>query len=478
MFSLLILPFNRGLTQKSPVLVRNINNSIHCRCKNTLTKGVAKSILNEKASNRDKMLKNVPFLNNPKSRELISINDRDDFGTFDRKIAETIDAGDITDDEHSQTIPRRKDQASEHVYENMIKKCIRDKMLKEAIDVINVRMKTDRVQPNYYMYELLIIECGRLGYTKKSFQLYNQMKKRGLRVTGPIYTALFTSCAHSIHPTVALEHAKNLRKIVIQNGFPLNELIYNAMIKAFGRCGDIETAFQLVDEMKDKKLRMKTDTINHMLQACISDKKYGFRHALLVWQKFYQRNLTPDTYSFNLMLRCTRDCDFGNLQEMKKVIGTLLTNSATLLQMKSRTKKTILVDDKPTTSINPTDTHEKVDDEIFPQIARDEIPNLLAKLPHLGSVIKLQMVKSPEDRLMLLGGLSGVITEMENFKVRPSTKTFSQLLDIIPSTLEAEHELIEKMRHMRVRADVDFFNLLMKRRFLRQDGLSAMVSLL
>ena len=46
----------------------------------------------------------------------------------------------------------------------------------DAIDVLETRMiKEDRVKPENYIYNLIISECGRLGYTKKAFQLYNQV---------------------------------------------------------------------------------------------------------------------------------------------------------------------------------------------------------------------------------------------------------------------------------------------------------------
>lgn len=54
------------------------------------------------------------------------------------------------------------------------------------------------------------------------------------------------------------------------------------MKKAFGRTGDILTAFSLVDEMLKKKYKLNDETFNFLLQACISDKQVGFRHALLV----------------------------------------------------------------------------------------------------------------------------------------------------------------------------------------------------
>jgi len=53
-------------------------------------------------------------------------------------------------------------------------------------------------------------------------------------------------------------------------------------ISAFGRCGDLSIAFTLVDEMAEKKVPISDETFNFLLQACITDKEAGFRHALLV----------------------------------------------------------------------------------------------------------------------------------------------------------------------------------------------------
>ena len=54
------------------------------------------------------------------------------------------------------------------------------------------------------------------------------------------------------------------------------------MIKAFGRCGDIVTAFSIVDEMIDARLRIDNKVFSMLLQACISDKEAGLRHAIQV----------------------------------------------------------------------------------------------------------------------------------------------------------------------------------------------------
>jgi len=41
-------------------------------------------------------------------------------------------------------------------------------------------------------------------------------------------------------------------------------------------------------------------------------------------------------------------------------------------------------------------------------------------------------------RLILLGGCSGFLKNMKSNKIKPDIKTFTQLLEVIPSTLSAE----------------------------------------
>lgn len=489
-----LLPINRNIGQRALTFVvnGNVRTSVpYQRYKHS----VAGEAMKEKSVESKRSENYEPIRSEATKAPLLATNDPNEFGAMDRRVIDEADlipdAGDIADDEHYHNIPGRRDQLPQLRYEQMIKAHIRDRRLKEAIDVLEVRMKDDRVKPNYYIYELLILECGRLGYARKAFNLYNTMKKRGLRVSNPIYVGLFSACANNtVYPAHALKLAENLRKILIQMGWNANELIYNAMIKAFGRCGDFTTAFQLVDEMKEKKLRLKIDTINHLLHVCCSDKEYGFRHALHVWHKMYRRKLVPDVHSFNLMVRCSRDCSIGDVEEMRRVIATILSNSKASVKLKANRQKEILfIEDKPSQPINATpqdsniiesdetNSNVNLETEADTKEVCDQMPNFITKLPHLGSIVQLSMVKTANDRFMLLGGLDAFIAELEETKVRPDTKTFSLLLDVIESTTDAENDLIQKMRYMRVRADTDFFNLLMKRRILRKDYDGAKVNI-
>lgn len=62
----------------------------------------------------------------------------------------------------------------------------------------------------------------------------------------------------------------------------MNWIINTAFNEAFGRCGDVATAFEIIDEMVSNQLPVTTESFNFLLQACISSPKQGFSQAIQV----------------------------------------------------------------------------------------------------------------------------------------------------------------------------------------------------
>jgi len=107
--------------------------------------------------------------------------------------------------------------------------------------------------------------------------------------------------------------------------------------------------------------------------------------------------------------------------------------------------------------------------------ATPAIPDLLN--PHLSveSSTQLCLPSSASDRLMMLGGVSGMLARMDRDMAKPDIKTFSLLLDLMPLSLEAETELLSEMDYYGVQADVDFYNMLIRERNYRGDFAGARV---
>lgn len=389
------------------------------------------------------------------------------------------DKDDLREEQHLTNQPNRSRQLSTKQYADIIKSLIDKKKIKEAIDVVEVRMlQEDKVQPENYLYNLLLGACGRVGYTKKAFQLFNDMKKRGLKVHPGAYTALFNACANSPWPEDGLTRAKHLHNIMIENMYEPNDSNYNAMIKAYGRCGDINAAFCLVDEMFRKKFCIKDDTLNFLIQACISDTEAGFRHVLLVWHKFMKKRIKPSVYSYNLLLRATRDCGLGDMESTKDVLKQILSPNDKFLKIADGNTKNdeepVPIDAGNTLNL-PTDEIPGGMLEIDNVYGTSEInrPNLLAETPQLGNIVLINEITKAEDRLLLLGGAQNFLEDMQRRECTPDIKTFTQLLDCLPSTSFAESELLSSMKKYGTKPDLDFYNMLIKKRSMRFDYVGA-----
>lgn len=94
------------------------------------------------------------------------------------------------------------------------------------------------------------------------------------------------------------------------------------------------TCLQIVDEVLAKRARVKTDTYNFLIQACITDCNSGLRHALVVWRKMLQNNEKPQIHTFNLFLRCIRDCSFGDVEIMNTLIEQISRENGMVFKKK------------------------------------------------------------------------------------------------------------------------------------------------
>lgn len=65
---------------------------------------------------------------------------------------------------------------------------------------------------------------------------------------------------------------------------------------------------------------------------------------------------------------------------------------------------------------------------------------------------------------------------MKKNNVKPDIKTFSLLLECLPPSILEEEELIKLLDVYKVKPDVGFFNILIKRRSFRFDHVEASVS--
>ncbi|XP_008561193.1 pentatricopeptide repeat-containing protein 1, mitochondrial [Microplitis demolitor] len=366
-------------------------------------------------------------------------------------------------DKQESKIPRRL-KLSPGQYANLIKEHLTRGDLTEALKVLDL-IKSNRDKPTTFMYNLLIRGHAVQGDLKKAWNLYNSLKKRDLKPNGATYTSILNACSNCQYSAQALEILEKLREEFLVKNIVLNEAHYNAMVKAYGFHNRLLEAFQIVDEMIDKRIGVGEATYNSLLFACNSDKEAGLRHALIVWHMMQKRRIKPTLITYNLMLRAIRDTKMGDLKVNDKFDGYLEGCQVTLKD-----------DSTPDLLANPPMVSSFIIDSVVNGDVSDvkmigEGEKTRYKSAAASAVVETKNVLDiplnkvhEKNKLILFGGYTGFIERMERDNVVPDTKTMTLLMETVPNSEVIEKNIITLARKKKVHLDIDFFNMLIKKR--------------
>lgn len=102
------------------------------------------------------------------------------------------------------------------------------------------------------------------------------------------------------------------------------------------------------------------------------------------------KRIRPSLYTYNLLLKCTKECDIGDEFETRKIISQIV--NPILFTTESKSEKPInLETDKLNTSLI---THEDENQLSF----IENRPNLLDVNPYFGNVVDVSNIKTPSER--------------------------------------------------------------------------------
>ena len=169
------------------------------------------------------------------------------------------------------------------------------------------------------------------------------------------------------------------------------------------------------------------------------------------------RGLKPDIYQYNLLIRCIKDCGIGQLDD----VTSLLQPAPTVEYRKLKPGKKMREKSSKLSGMEA----ETSSDLVVPP----SIPDVLSPVPRMDNLVSIASITTPHDRLALVGGLPGLLQRMRAHDVRPDIKTFSQLVDVVESSEQAEDALMAAMGAAGVIPDITFCNLLMRKRIFRQE---------
>lgn len=392
------------------------------------------------------------------------------------------------------------------------KHLIKEGKLAEALDLFERQMlKEERLQPLECNYTVLIGGCGRAGYLKKAFRLYNDMKKRDLEPSDATYTALFNVCAESPWKDSALQSALKLRQQLQARNFQLNLKTYHALLKVAARCADLRMCLDVFKEIVHKGHAVTEETFSYLLMGCIQDKKTGFRYALQVWRQMLSLGLQPSRHGYNLLLGAARDCGLGDpevasalllrpreelvllqppaggqrarRQTRRKAQAGMVGSMSARLNVETLERQLFLEPSQalerplePPEARGPSKAQPEVETKVDPDhtvalasMASEPPPweleaNLLTLDAVPPAVVSFGTVTTSADRLALMGGLEGFLGKMAEHGLQPDIKTLTLLAEVVDPGSPSESSLLTVLDTHQVEADVTFFNTLMRKK--------------
>ncbi|CAF1021917.1 unnamed protein product [Rotaria sordida] len=396
-------------------------------------------------------------------------------------------------------------------YAGKLKQLASQNKVQETLDYFyKEMMDKERIAPNLFCYQVVIGICARNGYLTQTFDLYREMKNRGYstvdsRKMTKIFTLLATACYRA------------------SDRFRIEYRTFNALIAAFGKHGQVKMAFQLADEMTEVGFIPNEDTYVSLLIACNSEKKTGFKYAIEIWRRMLAFGIKPTPFHFGLLLNITYNCGLGSLKSMHDLLFPLQSQQFLLDEIDTKdnekkvhrgpsflsaidisneesshmiSKSNDLIDtndknqqqlvsseiieyqDSSTSSSSSeltTEWWQDPDDIRKGHLLKDHLspfsnasilkPNMFYNEPNL---VGLRIPRSPSERLMLLGGIPGLLKHMQECNVLPNNIIFNTLLNLIPSLTEYEQVLIHVSNICQVKPNIQFYNALILRRLRRR----------
>ncbi|GAB0196527.1 pentatricopeptide repeat-containing protein 1, mitochondrial [Grus japonensis] len=433
-------------------------------------------------------------------------------------------------EDEAERKPRRSRKNTPYWYFLQCKALIRDDKLAEALELFDVQMlKEERVQPEESNYTVLIGGCGRAGYVKKAFRLYNDMKKRGLTPTEATYTALFNACAESPWKDSGLQSALKLRQQLKSKNEELNLITYHALLKVCALCSDLRMCFDVLKEIVQKGHILTAETFSFLLMSCIKDSENGFRYALQVWKQMTKLGIKANSHTYNLMLRAARDCGIGdpvvaselllrptheNSSQLRLTSGRLKEKVPSQRKKGSENAAAVQLDVEAMekqlfhkSSVQPEELIQQQNEDVnqagteaaalnSPSIAHSRtgalmrrgqnkmkqqqgclsqkqhfcnLPNLLDSRMPDAAVVSLGTVDTPSHRLALMGDVEGFVNKMKEDGAEPNIKTFTLLAELVEPQSPSESSLLTLVNEHKVKVDVTFFNTLIRKKSKQGD---------
>merc|ERR1719359_1426807 len=149
-----------------------------------------------------------------------------------------------------------------------------------------------------------VIYCSVLkGFTREKkmdrvWSVYEEMNKRKIELSIVTYNTLIDACARCAH----MEHIPDILEDMKTHRIKPNVITYSTMLKGHCQNGDIQTAFLILEQMKnDAKLRPDEIMYNSLLDGCAQNNLV--EEGLRLLQEMQIEGVQPSNFTLSILVK-------------------------------------------------------------------------------------------------------------------------------------------------------------------------------
>ncbi|CAG8445544.1 7840_t:CDS:10 [Ambispora leptoticha] len=216
---------------------------------------------------------------------------------FNRLLGNCLKSKNIQDAENTLHLMEKAEILPDIItYDTLINLYANVRNVEKAISTFNL-IESAGLKPSIHSYQNLIkAYCNELRLNE-AFEVYEKIKSAGLIPSQAVFTALIKGCVDKGDIALAWKTFDYMRLEVCQP----DEVTYSLMIHACAKTQEVERAFDLVQEMTEKKL-YPTDAFNLLEQM----QEQGFQ---------------PDRITYNtLIYACSKTINLKAARKLAKIM--------------------------------------------------------------------------------------------------------------------------------------------------------------
>ncbi|KAJ7300180.1 hypothetical protein O6H91_Y053900 [Diphasiastrum complanatum] len=150
------------------------------------------------------------------------------------------------------------------------------------------------------------------GLGKEALALYEQMKQDDVQPDNFTYAALLNACAS----VAALEQGKELHSHIIISGFELDVIVENALVDMYGKCGSIEHAREVFNNMNERNVVSWNAMIGGFAQHGLG------KEAFVLYEQMKQEAVEINDVTFVILLKAC--ASMASLEQGKQLHSDII----------------------------------------------------------------------------------------------------------------------------------------------------------